>query len=114
LTEAVVGFHTVIVLIVSHEQLHLLSQAAADNDAVAEEQGIEAALRSLGLTPEDVKEVAEQRALRLVRLLSGGGPVREADFISLSPMQREFLAQYTALYMDGIAIGWRAANAARD
>lgn len=101
----------------AHEHLHHLAQAAGDNDSLAEEGGIHMALTRLDLDVEDVGYVAEQRALRAVMAESGripelqrahrSGSARPQSF-ALSAMEKRKLVLYAAMYMDGIAIGWRA------
>lgn len=100
-----------------HEHLHHLAQAAADNDSMAEEGGIQMALTRLGLNVEDVFYVAEQRALRAVMVESGrlpelqrahrSGSVRPQGF-AMSAMEKRKMMLYQAMYADAIAIGWRA------
>jgi hypothetical protein len=96
--------------------LQRLARAAADNDAVTEERGLEAAVAQLGLDVEDVVHVAEQRALRAVMLESGraaelalahaNGSQRPQGF-ALSEAEQIRMWHYAAMYADGIAIGVR-------
>jgi hypothetical protein len=91
-----------------HEHLNALARAAADNDSIAEERGMEAAAEVVGLNPEDVFHVAEQRALRAV-LTSRGKPLPGSkEFVALTRAEMVDVAILTALSMDGIVIGWRA------
>ena len=106
-----------------HEHLHHLAQAASDNDSMAEEIGLEGAVARVGLNVEDVRQVAEQRALRAVMVESGRLPElqrahRQASNrpqgFALSRMERHKLAIYTAMYMDAITLGWRANDLAQE
>jgi hypothetical protein len=101
----------------AHDSLQRLARAGADNDAIAEERGLEAAIGELELDAEDVKHVAEQRALRAVMVESGrAGELaiahahgsNRAQGFSLSTAEKARLVFYTAVYMDGIALGLRA------
>lgn len=104
-----------------HASLQRLARAAADNDAVAEERGVPAALAELELEAADVQHVAEQRALRAVVLerpngarelaaVHASGATRPQGF-ALTQDERRRLTLYAAIYMDGIALGVRAERA---
>lgn len=95
-----------------HEHLRALAQAAADNDAVAEERGLEAALTDLGLDAPDVMSIAEQRAMRLVLTRAGKPLPGSAEFVPLTRDEMADVVTLTVCCMDGIAIGWRARGAA--
>lgn len=102
----------------SHEQLgkdSLWAQAARFGDALAEEAGIEHATEAEGIEIEELAHCAEQRALRAVLKIRGrhhelwviqstGIPFP----VALSADEREMLTSVTALYMDGLYIGWKA------
>jgi hypothetical protein len=93
-----------------HGSLYGLAQAAADNDAVAEERGLEGALRDLGMSVEDVRYVAEQRALRAVLAFGGranelGSP--ELKAVALTEEERKQMDVLTVSNMDAIALGVR-------
>jgi hypothetical protein len=94
----------------AHEHLHRLATAASENDRIAAEGGLEPALDALGLSIEDVRYVAEQRALRAVLAHTGraGEIPREPEMIRLGVSDKLMLQVFTPLYIDGIAIGWRA------
>lgn len=90
-----------------HPHLHPLAQAAADNDSMAEEVGVEDAIGRIGLNVEDVRNVAEQRALRVILLRRGQALPRKLEGVPISANERVEMLFLTALYMDGISIGWR-------
>jgi hypothetical protein len=95
-----------------HGSLYGLAQAASDGDDIAEERGVEAAVRDLGLSFEDTRYVAEQRALRAVLIFGGRADelqMNEGDFraVELTERERDQMKLLTAAYLDGIALGVR-------
>jgi hypothetical protein len=104
-----------------------LLKAARENDAITDSRGFEGALREMDLDFEELKYVAEQRALR-VRLLQTGridevprasamtldGSTRQRllnqdpYYPKLSAEDNEAIQMLTGLYIDAIALGWRA------
>ena len=84
---------------------------------MAEEIGVAGALARIGLNVEDVMHLAEQRALRAVMVESGRvaemqaahahGSQRPQGF-SLSAAEKERQMFYMTIYVDAIALGWRA------
>jgi hypothetical protein len=98
--------------------LYGLIQASADSDALAEEIGLIPAIEQIGLSFEDVKYVAEQRALRALYVSTGReDQLREwangtEDFpaVDLDPEERNQVKLLTACYLDGITLGARWAQ----
>lgn len=97
------------------EPNHPLLLAARYNDAEAEEHGFETVLQRIGLDFEALHHIAEQRALRAVLATSGKmGMLRRVaagEVIPVAEMnqrERETIAMYTGMYIDAIALGWRA------
>jgi len=93
----------------------LWAQAARFGDRLAEEQGIEAAVDAEGINIAELAHCAEQRALRALLKETG----RHAELwairatgipfeVPLDHGERLRLTFLTALYMDGLYIGWRA------
>lgn len=96
---------------------HPLAEAARYNDAAAEEHGFQEAVGQLGLDLEAVSYVAQQRALRAVLYLTRGPDAMEQYrdkpipfVIPLSQIERDHAQQLTAVLIDGIGIGWKAAQ----
>lgn len=96
---------------------HPLVKAARHNDDMAEMLGFPLALESLGLDLKPIAHVADQRALRAVLLISRGKDelekiVKQSEEVTveLSPAERMYHSQLSAVLMDGISIGWKAAQ----
>lgn len=96
---------------------HPLAEAARYNDAAAEEHGFQPAIKQMGLDLEPLAYVAHQRALRAVMLTTrgeeymrqyAGSPMPHV--VPLSANERQYVDQLTAVLIDGIAIGWKAAR----
>lgn len=92
-----------------------LIEAARFNDAQAEEIGLPGAAASIGIDLTTLVHVAEQRAMRMMlvklgRLEDLAALTRTPEFkpLRFTPEQQEEIAYLTTLYMDGIALGWRA------
>lgn len=89
-----------------------LAAAASRNDEIAETQGLEAALMDLGLDRDGAIYVAEQRALRAVVVQTRGVEGLEAmqanGSIQLTTPEKAMQTYYTSMYLDGIALGYRA------
>jgi hypothetical protein len=97
-----------------HGSLYALAQAGADGDAVTEERGLEGAVTDLGISLEDLRYVAEQRALRAVLASAGRQDElkrltsdRSFASVKLTPEEQKQMALFTATYLDGIALGVR-------
>lgn len=94
---------------------HPLAEATRYNDAETEDHGIEHVAANAGLEFSFLYYVAEQRALRAVLAKYGRAnefPHRtdEGTAILLTPDQREEVENLAPFYLDGIMIGWRAAQ----
>lgn len=86
---------------------HPLAIAARELNNYAEEHGLEAACEFAGLKIEDVKYMAEQRALRAIWAykginLKGTEPVA----LLLSSDEKVLFRQLVPAYMDGLVTGW--------
>lgn len=91
---------------------HPLTRAAREVNAIAELNGLEQTLRMIGLDVElgQYAYLAEQRALRALAASEGinlGEPGTENWKPAVS--QLPDLVTLTSAYMDGIAIGFKAA-----
>jgi hypothetical protein len=82
-------------------------EAARYTDAEAEEGGIEHVAANLGIEIETLTHVAEQRALRVI-LMEKGRLNYPPHAVRLTRDETARLALLTAMYMDGLTIGWRA------
>lgn len=96
-------------------QNHPLTEAARYGDAQCEERGIEATVAEHGLDLDAIMYVAEQRALRIVVMLSRGHEALTAmassgkfETIRLTPSEDDMLEQFKVAYLDGLFIGWLA------
>ncbi len=93
---------------------HPLTEAARNNDAIAEEVGLGKAIQTFGLNMAALFHVAEQRALRLTLLTSRGEAAMREVTSSIKPMPVALTAdeealskRFTIALLDGICIGWR-------
>lgn len=105
-----------------------LIRAARENDALADNRGLEATCAEIGMDLAVLQHIAEQRALR-ARLLETGrinelrGPPsamtldgstrqrlvdQDPWYPKLSAEDHKAIALLTSVYSDAIAIGWRA------
>ena len=94
-----------------------LAEASRMTNAMAEEVGLEATLKWLGLRTEAGKlaYLGEQRALRAIAVSPGlklnlrgaEGDERVARAIVATPLWRDMRIVLIALFMDGVAIGWK-------
>ena len=93
---------------------HPLTEAARYNDAQAEEIGIDRTIEGCGLTMDACIYVASQRALRAVMAMTRGeeymrkystSPIQK--LVPLSEEERYVVDDLTAVYLDGIMIGWK-------
>lgn len=104
-----------------------LIQAARWNDAIAEEEGFEAACERLGIPVEQLMYIAEQRALRIRFIQTGrlqelgwslDGRTRLAQVtdppsvVSLSTEDRKAIETLKAVYLDAVLIGWHGCEIA--
>lgn len=96
---------------------HPLAEAARYNDAASEEHGFQEAVKQLGLDLEAVAYVAHQRALRAVLFLTRGPEAMQQyagkplpTVIPLSELERQHTEQLRAVLLDGICVGWKAAQ----
>jgi hypothetical protein len=91
---------------------HPLMEAARYNDARAEERGIEATLDDIGVNIETLDLVADQRALRLLILMSHGESAlkqMESSGVTkmiLSPSESAMVEWLKIACLDGVLIGW--------
>lgn len=96
------------------QQLAALKEAARNNDAIAEEHGLVEAAKRIGIDLEALMHVADQRALRATIAMSRGEKAMRsfaASKVTFVPMNPDELALHqtlTAVFMDGITLGWRA------
>ena len=91
-------------------ELSTLKEACRENDTSAEQHGVAVAALRLGVNIGDLTYIADQRALRLV-LINDGIPMPDkATPIRLTPEQRLRHTRYMAAYVDGIALGLKAAS----
>lgn len=93
-----------------------LADAARENDERTDAgAGVEDVARELGVDPKELTHVAEQRALRAVvvqfRGKVGLDQMAREGQVNLGHTERAALTVYAAMYIDGIAIGLRAAQA---
>src|SRR5687768_1332791 len=88
-----------------------LSAACRENDLRADLGGFPSAAKSLGVDPEDLLYIAEQRAMRLVMKRWGIEIPTVKREIQFNSLQLEEIKLLTAASADGIAIGLRAAHA---
>lgn len=97
-----------------HPSLYALAEAAADNDALAEEHGVERVVSDLGLNLDDLVYIAEQRALRAVLMRSGRldelPRSNNPKDVALNEGERAEMAALIPVYLDGITLGARWAQ----
>lgn len=91
-----------------------LVEAARYNDAQAEELGVPGTAGLMGIDLHALTHVSEQRAIKamlvkLNRLDELKALQRTPEFkpLRFTPEQQEEIGFMTALYMDGIALGWK-------
>jgi hypothetical protein len=92
----------------------VLAAAASRNDEIAETQGLSATVGELGLEMDGLVYVAEQRALRAVIIQTRGLEgleAMQASGVALTPQEKVTQMHYASMYLDGIALGYRAALA---
>lgn len=101
----------------SHPNVSALDRAAADNDALAEEYGIERVVGDLGINLPDLRYIAEQRALRAVLVRHGRiadlkryNEARHPKGVLLTDEERAEIDALIPVYMDGITLGARWAQ----
>lgn len=91
---------------------HPLLVAARYNDAEVEEHGLEALTKKCELPLDDLRYIAEQRALRMVLVQRGRqneiARIKQATAVSLSIEEQATVEALTPLYLDAILLGWRA------
>lgn len=93
-----------------------LTEAARYGDAQTEERGLEEYIKSLDIgTLDELLHIAEQRALRAVLIKYGRKSeldevqrLNKPTPIRLTERQQRDLAAFTPMYLDGIALGWKA------
>lgn len=88
---------------------HPLAVAAREVNDYAEKNGLGATCEKFGIKLEDLKYMAEQRALRTLYVARGARDVnfKQPFKIQLSPADLPLYLALVAAYMDGIIIGWR-------
>lgn len=98
---------------------HPLAEAARYNDAAGEEHGFHEAVAQMGIDLEPLAYVASQRAMRAVLMMTRGEEAMRQyagkpmpQVIPMSAVERQFCDQLAAVLIDGIAIGWKAAQLA--
>lgn len=94
---------------------HPLGIASRYNDAECEEHGFKEVIQRQGLEFSDVMYAAEQRAIRIlwIALDRDLAIFKEPGFIVLPRLtmaERRSLVTYQSAELDGMMIGWRAAN----
>lgn len=88
---------------------HPLAQAAREINDYADHHGIAETVEHYGLKTEDVRYIADQRALRAVYAFKGVNlNITEPVVLSLSPGEKALHLQLASAYMDALMIGWRA------
>jgi hypothetical protein len=86
-----------------------LARACRENDLIAEERGLKAAVEAVGTGLVSALQVAEQRAVRAA-LYAAGKPVpTDMQPINIRPMTDAEFMRIQSAVLDGIAIGLRAA-----
>lgn len=94
---------------------HPLIAASRYADAQAEELGLMGAIESNKIDAQTLLYAAQQRALRMVLLVSRGEQAlvslsqTEKTGIELKPFEQSMMEQFTITYLDGMFIGWKAA-----
>jgi 2-hydroxychromene-2-carboxylate isomerase len=93
---------------------HPLTEAARYNDAQAEEFGIERVVEGSGLDMGAAVHISHQRAMRAVMLTTRGEKFMQQyakagipQVVPMSKAEIEMTQNLTALYLDGILIGWK-------
>lgn len=88
-----------------------LREAARYMDAISEErEGIEDAVTPMGIDPLDLLHTGRQRALRGIMLFLRDQPPTWEGELVLTEHEESVALMLTAISMDGIAIGARAAQ----
>lgn len=93
-----------------------LAKACRENDDLAEQNGLEAAVAAVGADLIDTVRVAEQRAIRAALHANGTvlSPDRRFQAVDISPMEQAEFTRLISATLDGIAIGLRAAKNAQE
>lgn len=94
---------------------HPLAEAARFSDAQAEEaESPRVPIEQIGMDFEAVSYLAEQRAIRAFLAKHGrmeemrqANAITRFSFMHFNVQEQEEIAWLTALYMDGMTIGWR-------
>lgn len=86
---------------------HPLTQAAREVNQYSETHGLEETCEHYNLKVEDVRYVAEQRAFRAIAASQGINMKTQEDLDRVMILPSQLIA-FTAAYMDGLVIGWRA------
>jgi hypothetical protein len=88
---------------------HPLAQAAREVNDYAEKHGLEETCEHYGFKVDDVRYIAEQRALRAIYAFKGVNlNMKKPAIIGLTRSEILTHIQLTAAYMDALVIGWRA------
>lgn len=96
-----------------------LHRSAADLDALEAEYGLQECAHRLGLDLNSLRRIGEQRALRTVIGMTRGfealEPLRDGHGIEvdLDEREQELLLAARVAHLDGMTLGWRAAQEAQ-
>ena len=86
-----------------------LARACRENDLIAEERGIVAAMEAVGTGMVSALPVAEQRAIRAALHAKGEPMPKDRQTVDIRPMEQAEFIRIQSAVLDGIAIGLRAA-----
>jgi hypothetical protein len=86
-----------------------LARACRENDLIAEQRGLKAAVESVGAGLVSAMQVAEQRAIRAALFASGRTMPQDMTTVDIRPMEQAEFTRLMSATLDGIAIGLRAA-----
>ena len=87
---------------------HPLTRAAREVNDYSGKYGIHETCEHYDLTVEDVRYLAEQRAMRAIYAFRGVDlMLKEVTVLAFSHEEIGLMNKLTAAYMDGIMIGWR-------
>jgi hypothetical protein len=86
-----------------------LARACRENDMIAEQRGLQAAVEAVGAGLVSVLQVAEQRAIRAAIHAKGEPMPKDRQPVDIRPMEQAEFIRIQSAVLDGIAIGLRAA-----
>lgn len=88
---------------------HPMAISARETNSYAEKHGIEETCEHYNLNVEDVRYMAEQRALRVIYARRGINlNMKTHEILSLTLEEANLQLSLMMAYMDGLVIGWRA------